>query len=381
MLPPLPLPGGRAVPDIAGERAANAGLVFYKFVDQWHEKDGKCGLHEKKKDWVKRFAKTLGRRDELTAHCRRVENLAKKCSKGADIEPLRLETVSRFVTGMGYEHGLENGFVFHHTLGVPYLPASGIKGLMRAFADHWQALGDGGDPNGKDWFDRIVELFGNYGPPQKEDPDTARGVTPEHRAARMGRLIVFDALPVAPVKCVADVMTPHDGGWRAKGPEVMKDGNGRNVPGDPLLSPGDWHAPNPISFLAVDEGQTFLFALGLARSGTADDLKEGYELLEAALQWIGAGAKTAVGFGRFESPEVTARRQAELAESERVRIAEEERRIAERSAHWQPAVGDKVKYYGEDRVISRLAEDGDFFVTRPDGSDEMLTDKTECKLM
>ncbi|MBB4302850.1 CRISPR-associated protein Cmr6 [Rhodobium orientis] len=314
----LPLPGNRKLPDLIGAQAANAGLVFYKFVDKWHEKEGKFGLHDEKKNWINRFVRDgtgLGRAEELAAHCERIERLARALTPdGADIKPVRMETVSRFVTGMGYEHGVENGFVFHHTLGVPFLPASGIKGLMRAFADHWQALGDGGEPDSRDWFERIVDLFGNYGPARKDDHDAKRGVTRDQRAPRMGRLIVFDALPVAPVKCACEVLTPHDGGWRAKGAEPMIDKGAPEV----ILSPGDWHNPIPIPFLVVEEGQTFLFALGRSRGGTLADLKEGYALLEAALEWIGAGAKTAVGFGQFVNVA-----NAPLAENDRVVISQE----------------------------------------------------------
>jgi hypothetical protein len=97
------------------------------------------------------------------------------------------------------------------------------------------------------------------------------------------------------------VLTPHDGGWRLNGPGVS----------NPPLSPGDWHDPNPVPFLAVDSGAEFQFALGVTRNAVAGDLAAGYELLEAALEWIGAGAKTATGFGRFES---SGKRAGALAE-------------------------------------------------------------------
>ncbi len=356
----LPLPGGDFGQRIMSEQDANAGLVFYKFVNQWHNIDDPdpakrkpFGLNDRKTDWIARFARKLGRKEELKAHCRRIEGLARSLTPaGSDAGPVRMQTVSRFVTGLGYAHGIENGFVFHHTLGVPYLPASGIKGLMRAFADHWQALDDGAEPDSIDWFNRIVDLFGNYGPPGKDDFDTERGVLPEHRTPRMGRLIVFDALPIEPVECVAEVMTPHDGGWRASGFGPLDAGK----PTESFLSPGDWHNPVPIPFLAVETGQAFLFALGVARNGTAADLTEGYALLEAALAWIGAGAKTASGFGRFETPSAIKRYMEAAQASEAARHAEQTERLVKISA----ALAEQLQ--GEGGVLAKghvvVLEDG-----------------------
>ena len=42
-------------------------------------------------------------------------------------------TTSRFVTGLGRRHPVENGFAWHSTLGVPYLPGSSVKGMVRAW--------------------------------------------------------------------------------------------------------------------------------------------------------------------------------------------------------------------------------------------------------
>jgi len=35
-----------------------------------------------------------------------------------------------FVIGMGETHPIENGFTWHHTLGVPYVPGSSFKGIV-----------------------------------------------------------------------------------------------------------------------------------------------------------------------------------------------------------------------------------------------------------
>ena len=39
-----------------------------------------------------------------------------------------------FTTGLGNEHPLENGFAFLNPYGLPYLPGSGVKGVLRQAA-------------------------------------------------------------------------------------------------------------------------------------------------------------------------------------------------------------------------------------------------------
>jgi CRISPR-associated protein Cmr6 len=269
---------------LSGLNCANAGLVWDKFVDGWSMNDrGEYGLHHVKKgkgDWVGEFSVEdlkFGEQDELTRACKHINALATAtiADKFTDSPlPSRSQhytTISRFVTGLGLTHPVENGFVWHHTLGAPYLPGSSVKGMMRAWADHWK-MADGDDKENRKL---VLRLFGD-----DDDSHTT-----------MGALIVFDALPLKPVQLVHEVLTPHDGGWRLSGPGDS----------DPPLSPGDWHDPNPVPFLAVEIGAKFQFVLGLTRHGEAKDLELGYRLWEEALEWIGAGAKTATGFGRFES--------------------------------------------------------------------------------
>ena len=63
--------------------------------------------------------------------------------------------------------------------------------------------------------------------------------------------------------------------------------------------PGDWLSPNPIPFLTVADKQEFLFAVVPADPGHIACCKPAIELLQQALAELGAGAKTAAGYGRF----------------------------------------------------------------------------------
>jgi len=190
-----------------------------------------------------------------------------------------LKTRWHFATGLGLPHPVENGFTWHHTLGLPFLPATSVKGLLAA----WLYLLE-----------------------HDEDETGER----QHEAARRrrhwcgiqdgaGALVFFDALPTSPPELIADVMTPHMGQWYAKGGTI------RDTDRDPEKVPADWHSPIPVPFLVVQRA-TFLF--GIAPRLGADwqgldpkiEVEAALEELENALDALGAGAKTAVGYGRFK---------------------------------------------------------------------------------
>jgi CRISPR-associated protein Cmr6 len=156
---------------------------------------------------------------------------------------------------------VENGFAWHHTLGVPYLPGSSIKGMVRAWA--------------KQWLDQKHE-------------EAAKRIFGESKDMGIGSVIFMDAVPIEPVKLEADVMTPHYGPYYQD--------NQNQVP------PADWHNPVPIPFLTVAAHTPFLFGVLPRRiqdNQAIDDCETVKDWLDAALVTIGAGAKTAVGYGRF----------------------------------------------------------------------------------
>ena len=267
--------------------SGNQGLYFNKFFNQWtrefSETNGNAKDHfNGKMSWIMSHVhhEPLNNRqchDDKTAHSldksagnqTALYNANKRIAKLCDnLQSTRRAyiTTGPFVTGMGLSHPIENGFLWHHTLGVPYLPGSSIKGMIRAWLRDW-CQEDG------ELEEEIARLFG------RDDKHV------EGQAA--GNIIIFDALPLKPVELYAEVLTPHDGGWR------ISDKQEENPP-------ADWISPVPIAFLAVKEGAEFQFALA-AREGADDgDLKKAWDYLDEALEWIGAGAKTAVGFGRFE---------------------------------------------------------------------------------
>lgn len=253
----LPLhKNAQGVTQISGD--FHAGLWFDRFFNRydnnWKVPDGG------KLEWINTVAGSVGNSEKLTAF----ESRQNVLIKGLDGKSVVMDTDWHFVTGMGNNHPVENGFAWHPTLGVPYLTGAAVKGMVRGYCEAWA--------------DEKVDLqkwFGGDGDKQA------------------GEIIFFDAVPIRPVKLKADIMTPHYGDWYAKG-DQGPNRDGSNVP-------ADWHDPVPVPFLVVDKGQSFQFGVAL-RAGSDVELPKVIEALTQALAWIGAGAKTAAGYGRMVIP-------------------------------------------------------------------------------
>lgn len=246
---------------------AHGGLWYDKFCNTWSqvtpsESSGSSTWslsasaknENPKLKWLEALTRlSLGEQQSLREYCDRLSALATHL--GGRVWVVRTE--ERFVTGLGRTNPVETGFAFHHTLGTPYLPGSSLKGLLRAAA---RFLGE--DPR------TIDRYFGSdLGQHDKF----------------VGEVIVFDMIPLSPVALELDVMTPHYANWS---------------PQDP---PGDWREPTPIFFLTVPAKREFLAALAPRKPGalSEQDWEKLEHWLRTALGLLGAGAKTAVGYGRF----------------------------------------------------------------------------------
>lgn len=242
-------------------RIDNAGLRFDKFFAGWNELGvWTRGGKEKpipenaKSEWVIRFAKSTVGSDEQLAECTARTTALVRHLQGL---AFTARTQGRLVAGTGRSHPIEVGLAWHHTLGVPYLPGSGFKGIVREWAEGWTDRETGQD--------LATRLLGR----QKE----------------AGAVVFLDAVPTRPVKLAADVMTPHYS-------EYYQDSSGKTPP-------GDWLSPTPIPFLTVADGQQFLFAVVPADPKHRDLCGQAMVWLQDALANLGAGAKTAAGYGRF----------------------------------------------------------------------------------
>ena len=254
------------------EEGFNAGLWYDKFCNEWSADKWslkQVGDKNPKKDWIDTVTKSkIGNLSLLSEFQKRSFQLIESLQGSIAV----FQTEWRFVSGLGRVHPVENGFAWHQTLGVPYLPGSSVKGLVRGLA---QESIDGGNLEEREVLRRI---FGSFS--LAED-------TSSKEANSVGSIVFFDALPVAAVKLETEVMTPHYSEYYRSD----------------TTPPADWLNPEPVYFLTVAPKQNFIFALAPRHrigEGDLQDAQLALEWLEAALLYYGAGAKTATGYGRFK---------------------------------------------------------------------------------
>lgn len=310
------------------KRSSHTGLWYDKFTRGWHtcisEEDRQAGRllsfssyaptggGEKKTPaaaWVKRLDKeVVGDPDMVKMMAIRQRQVAESLGGVSSV----FATDWHFVTGMGNNHPVENGFAWHPTLGVPYLTGAAVKGLLRGWCEQWS---DAFPTDGESKRDKLRLWFG----PSLDELNPKKGSDIKKQKPAVGELIFFDAIPTRPVKIKADIMTPHYDKWYEEG---------ESRPNRPDTIPADWHDPKPIPFLVVAPGQAFQFSVA-KRTGSTVSLDEVTNALTEALKGIGAGAKTATGYGRMQRDEGEEKRilaQKKELEQQCQRMQEEENR-------------------------------------------------------
>lgn len=224
-----------------------------------------------------------------------------------------------FITGLGGNHPTETGMLLDRNTGLPYIPASGIKGVLRLahalnLAERYPELVRE-TRNGFEIPDREPSIRKYFG-----DADAGSG------DAVRGQLVFLDAFPKAVPAIRLDIMTPHFS-------EYYKG----NQP------PRETDNPVPVPFMVVAEGTEFVFrvfALPLPEDATVsrtfDDADGGIlrEMFRRAFVDLGFGAKTSVGYGRFLS-------QNDLSGLGQEGIAHEvdlQKKSSSEQIVWEPAV-------------------------------------------
>lgn len=298
------------------------GLVFDKFIDSWLiDAAGHCEVQEPSKEkepekkyktklyfgakraWLEETKDLVNNNNTLKNYLDRAIVRQEKLMKSLGGECIPVKTDWRFVSGLGNGHPFETGFVWHRTLGVPYLPGSSVKGLIRAWAEDWGAA----------QVAEVNRLFGDI------------------KDQGAGSLVVFDSLPVEVPTLELDIMNPHYSEYYSKELYEKPDGS------RDLIPLADYLSPTPIFFLAVAAGQSFRFALAPRRpkgKGAGFTVKRGLVLLKQALATLGAGGKTVVGYGsmQVDREEEDRRRKEEkkrqMEEAKRKKKAEREAYLA-----------------------------------------------------
>lgn len=222
---------------------ANPGLAFYRFLKSQEEGEKKdvpellqtlmtFGAPELYKGAFKRWERTLGT---------------------LGVQPLEAKCSTPLAIGLGSESPIEVGMTFQHTYGMPMIPGSALKGLVR------RALFASG--NGQ----AAEEMLG--------------------KQEQAGACVFFDAWydpnSVNGKPFHRDVVTVHH-------PEYYRTRGG--------TPPTDFDDPTPVPFLVVRPGAQFQIAV-LTPS------KDWHAFITGALDWalenLGVGARTNAGYGRM----------------------------------------------------------------------------------
>lgn len=248
-------------------RTSNFGLLFNKYVYTWPMN---WKMKEDKKDFlnsIRSASSSASLKSALAAMEIRKKNLCKSFEEsGWSVKQFELKTQTRLILGLGGTNVLETGMTLHPLYGFPYLPASGLKGLARAYAEISETLSS----------DETLEIFGS------KDKDPRNAI---HN--RQGKVVFLDGLPKNFPKLDLDVMNPHYSEYY----QGEKDSRHNPIP------PADYLNPVPIFFIAVAAGETFSFAVFSSEIKCAEKAEE---LLIKGLTELGAGGKTNVGYGYFQ---------------------------------------------------------------------------------
>jgi CRISPR-associated protein Cmr6 len=313
---------------------ANLGLWYDKFCDTWREsKRTDKELEIDKKEWINKAINGQLKQSEIHTlqqeAVKRMENLI--TVKNGKL--LFMKTDSRFITGLGNSNPIENGFAWHHTLGTAYIPGTSIKGIARNWAQEWKGADD----------EEVLRIFGSIKKDQGE---------------KVGSVIFFDALGIKPAKLEIEMLTPHFSKYYK----------------DKKNPPVEWYAPTPIPYMVVAKNQTFVFGVAPRKNDKQGqiDVDKATKWLKEALEWIGAGAKTAIGFGRFSEDFCEkARREQEIAKRE------EERQKKLKLARMTPIEREMFEDGYEDNKNLFMERIANKWLIRMESMDTPVSDKRE----
>lgn len=283
----------------------NLGLKIQKFVPFTSENGEKVG----KPDYSL-FGHKISIRKALEEYKKHF-NLQKELWEFSGAKVLKISNYSRLVVGLGDESVYEMSIRLLRNYGIPYIPGSALKGITK----HWAILEmaeslQGTENFEEDFYNLAHKVQKSLDNPARNENDKEKvkeaiakklGINPPESIFKEmailrkifgtqnqeGGVVFFDALPNPesmknnPI-LELDVMTPHYQPYYS-----AED------------APGDWHDPNPIPFFTVPEGIIFHFPVA-SRDRNTNLVSKARDLLKEALKEHGVGAKTSLGYGRFE---------------------------------------------------------------------------------
>jgi CRISPR type III-B/RAMP module RAMP protein Cmr6 len=256
---------------------ANALII----MNQLAFADARGALDEKARLPLLRWAAStrLGQDESLVRDvaARRARTLDDLRAAGQAVIRLRADPEWRLAVGLGNRaNPHEIGLSLHGSYGWPIVPGSSLKGLAAA----WAAASGVAAAD-------IRRVLGSPRPPGRDGTaaSTTRGATlPARGSHGRGSVCFLDAIPAdGPAAVAIDVLTPHV--------KPYYDSIARES-GRPRVPPAEYHNPVPVNFLTVSGA----FAVDLY-GPDEHDAELAADWLAAAGDELGAGAKTAAGYG------------------------------------------------------------------------------------
>lgn len=188
-----------------------------------------------------------------------------KSLKNITFQELELKISNNSTLIIGSEESIyETSIKLHHIYGIPYIPSSAIKGVVRSYI--------------------IIEIFDSDEEKALEDKEFKKVFGSNDN---QGGVIFFDAFPIREPKIKMDILNPHYSQYY----------NNKKAP-------TDTENPIPVNFLTVEK-TSFKFILGYKDSSIKD--KKIFEKTITIMQWLeeilkekGIGAKTSVGYGYLQ---------------------------------------------------------------------------------
>lgn len=199
--------------------------------------------------------------------------------QGVNIFEFTVKTTSPFITGLGSGHPTKTGMILDRNIGVPYIPASSIKGVMRLACAINIAK-----TNGVNCVNENDELLKQY----------FGSVTQNEKQQKRGELVFLDAYPLSAPDLKLDIMNPHF----TKYYESKKKEDGKD--NENYKQPVETESPVLIKFLSVATGTVFVFrCVYLPLEEKTCDENFIQQIFTTAFEQVGFGGKTSIGYGRF----------------------------------------------------------------------------------
>jgi len=238
-------------------------------IDNLHLQINKFSYAEliKNKNELKFIYKNLYCMNNVDRYVKKYMNTIEKLNKYLNVKSFSLTTNWRLAIGLGTASVYETSINLHHIYGIPFIPAQSIKGSFRNYMiesyfenSEEKAFKDSG----------FVDIFGSN--------------------EAQGKVLFFDSFSKNP-KLQLDIMNSHYSKYYSD-----------------REAPTDTQSPIPINFLTIKDAE-FKFMVATKNNIEIESGKfKGEKILDfiknelsQSLQIFGLGAKTAVGYGYFDS--------------------------------------------------------------------------------